>query len=281
MPKSGRAREIWKARESDDVRAARFAREAAEAQANTPPLSEAEYRLRSRRSVLVGGVAAMAGLAGWRLVQNQPDGRTIPSALRTAHEANEALWRRLHRDEHLAPTFDVSESSVLRVNGRHGLAQEEIDLDAWRLQVLGPDGGQIGEHDLADVQELPKVTWTVEHKCIEGWSHIVTWGGSSFSNFAELYRDEIGAPTSYVNLRTPDDGFFVSLDWASMMHPQTMLAWELQGEPLSFDHGAPLRLATPLKYGTKQIKRIGSIEFSNVRGEDFWEDRGYDWYAHL
>ena len=273
--------EIRRARETDEARAARFADEAAQAQTQTPALTEAEYHMRSRRSVLVGGVAALAGLASWRLVQNQPAGRTIPSALRDAHEANEALWRRLHRDDHLAPTFDPRESSELRINGRHGLDQEEIDLDAWRLQVLGPNGGQIGEHALADIQALPKVTWTVEHKCIEGWSHVVTWGGTSFSNFAELYRDEIGDPASYVNLRTPDDGFFVSLDWASMMHPQTMLAWELQGEPLSFAHGAPLRLATPLKYGTKQIKRIGSIEFSNVRGEDFWENRGYDWYSHL
>ena len=169
----------------------------------------------------------------------------------------------------------------MRVNGRHGLGEEEVDVDAWRLTVIGSRGEAIGEHTLTDIQALPKVEWTVEHKCVEGWSHVVTWGGTTFSNFAELYGAEIASPPKFVNLRTPDDGFFVSLDWATMMHPQTILAWELEGEPLTSDHGAPLRLATPLKYGTKQIKRIGSIEFSNTRGEDFWENRGYDWYAHL
>ena len=264
-------------RETDDQRAARFADETAAA----PTLSHAEYRTRSRRSVLVGGAAVLAGLAGWRWIQDQPTDNRIPAVLRDAHEANEALWRNLHRDDHLAPTFDPSESSLLRVNGRRGMDEEEIDLDAWRLQVKGKDGSTIGEHVLADIQALPKVEWTVEHKCIEGWSHVVTWRGTAFSNFAELYRTQIGDPPAFVNLRTPDDGYFVSLDWATMMHPQTVLAWELQGEPLSFDHGAPLRLATPLKYGIKQIKRIGSIEFSDQRGEDFWETRGYDWYAHL
>ena len=66
-----------------------------------------------------------------------------------------------------------------------------------------------------------------------------------------------------------------------MMHPQTFLAWELNGEPLTQLHGAPIRLATPLKYGIKQIKRIGRLEFSNVRGPDYWEIRGYDWYSGL
>ena len=66
-----------------------------------------------------------------------------------------------------------------------------------------------------------------------------------------------------------------------MMHPQTLLCYELQGEPLEQLHGAPLRLVTPLKYGTKQIKRIGSIAFTNEQPADYWAERGYDWYAAL
>ena len=67
----------------------------------------------------------------------------------------------------------------------------------------------------------------------------------------------------------------------SMMHPQTLLAWTLNGEPLTQEHGAPVRMSTPLKYGIKQIKRISRIEFSNTRGPDYWEIRGYDWYSGL
>ena len=85
----------------------------------------------------------------------------------------------------------------------------------------------------------------------------------------------------FVAMETPDGVYQVSLDMKSMMHPQTLLAWELNREPLDSDHGAPLRLATPLKYGIKQIKRVGQIQFSSERTIDYWEERGYDWWAGL
>ena len=122
---------------------------------------------------------------------------------------------------------------------------------------------------------------TVEHKCVEGWAHIVTWGGVVFRDFLEAFYPE-QADASYVGLSTPDGDFNVGLDMDSMMHPQTMLSLDLQREPLSGEHGAPVRLSTPLKYGTKQIKRIGTIQFSDTQPEnDYWTVRGYDWYAAL
>ena len=66
-----------------------------------------------------------------------------------------------------------------------------------------------------------------------------------------------------------------------MLHPQTLITWDMNREPLTSDHGAPIRLTTPLKYGIKQIKRIGRVQFSEERTLDYWEERGYDWYAGL
>jgi DMSO/TMAO reductase YedYZ molybdopterin-dependent catalytic subunit len=63
------------------------------------------------------------------------------------------------------------------------------------------------------------------------------------------------------------------------MHPQTLLVYEMNGAPLRPEHGAPLRLASPTKYGIKQIKRIGRIEFTAERPRDFWAESGYDWYS--
>jgi DMSO/TMAO reductase YedYZ molybdopterin-dependent catalytic subunit len=83
----------------------------------------------------------------------------------------------------------------------------------------------------------------------------------------------------YVSLATPDESYYVGWDMPSILHPQTLLAYEMNGAPLTMQHGAPLRLATATKYGIKQIKRIGRIEFTNVRPPDFWAERGYDWYA--
>ena len=63
------------------------------------------------------------------------------------------------------------------------------------------------------------------------------------------------------------------------LHPQTLLAYELNGEPLSPAHGAPQRLAIPVKYGIKNLKRIGTLRFADDRPADYWAEYGYDWYA--
>lgn len=83
----------------------------------------------------------------------------------------------------------------------------------------------------------------------------------------------------YVSLETPDDGYYVGLDMPSALHPQTLLCYEMNGQPLSPAHGAPLRLVIPVKYGIKNIKRIGTIRFTDQRPADYWAERGYDWYA--
>ena len=116
---------------------------------------------------------------------------------------------------------------------------------------------------------------TTELMCVEGWSEIVSWKGTRLSNIAPANAPE------YVSLKTPDQLYFVGLDLESALHPQTLLAWEMNGQPLTPEHGAPLRLVIPVKYGIKNIKRIGTIEFMAQRPKDYWYDRGYDWYAGL
>lgn len=271
--------------ETHDDRVARY--EALEN--DVPTLTEAELRLRTRRSVLTGGAAGLAGLASWRWVQGQPEVDRIPQVLRDTHEFNEAIWRRLYRPNKLAPTFDPSEATDIRVNGRHGGLENDapFDIANWQMRVVGPDGEELGRHVMEDdLLALPQTEMTVEHKCVEGWSNVVTWGGSRFSDFVEThYPQFIENPTAYVALETPpqniNNHFYVGLDRDSMMHPQTLLASRLNGEELSQPHGAPIRLTTPLKYGTKQIKRIGTITFTNERPADYWTERGYDWYAGL
>lgn len=262
--------------ESEEERAQHYAA----LDADAPVLDAAEYRTHSRRALLTGGVAALAAAGSYRWLLDRPDDGRANSVLRRGHEFNEALWRRLSRDGAMAPVFDRSESSVLRVNGRHGI-REEIDLDSWEMSVKGPDGSVLGTHVLSDITAFPKTEMTVEHKCVEGWSHVVTWGGTRFSEFAEQYSVQLGRLPRFVSLETPDGDYYVGMDIESMLHPQTLLTYELQGEPLSSLHGAPLRLTTPNKYGIKQIKRIGRIQFTDEQPEDYWASRGYDWYAQL
>jgi DMSO/TMAO reductase YedYZ molybdopterin-dependent catalytic subunit len=69
----------------------------------------------------------------------------------------------------------------------------------------------------------------------------------------------------YVGPSTPDGGYYVGLDTASALYPQALLVYEMGGQPLTPEHGAPLRLFTPVKYGVKNLKRVGSLNFIGRR----------------
>lgn len=84
-----------------------------------------------------------------------------------------------------------------------------------------------------------------------------------------------------MGLETPNGMYYVGLDMDSVLHPQTLLAYEMNDKPLTIDHGAPLRLIVPVKYGIKCLKRIGTIYFSNERPRDYWAEQGYDYYSGL
>ena len=169
---------------------------------------------------------------------------------------------------------------MLRVNGRIGMS-DDLDLEAWRLRVLGPDDEVLGVHTIDELRALPHHEMTIEHKCIEGWSQVTNWQGARFSDLLALHADRLPPDVSDVSLSTPDGAYYVSVDLATMRHPQTLLAYDNFGEPIADRNGAPLRLATPLKYGIKQLKRIGTVQFRRSAGGDYWGERGYDWYSGL
>ena len=260
--------------ETPDQRAARLRAEALDA----PTISEAAFQTRSRRSFLVAGVSALVGAVGWNYLALGPQDDGIPSVLRQGHRLNERLWQSLHSPGALAPTFARSASAMPRTNGRDGL-RGPIAPDAWTLRVLGPDGALLDVLDLDDLKRLPKVEMTTELKCIEGWSQVVTWGGPRFSDLAARYASRLPPNLPYVGLATPDGQYTVGMDRAAAMHPQTLLATEMQGQPLRPENGAPVRLATPLKYGVKSLKRVGTVRFMAERPRDFWAERGYDWHV--
>lgn len=245
---------------------------------DAPTIPVDEFRSRSRRSFLTGAVGLAGAWAGWRWLQDQPAEDGIPAPLRRQLQRNETVWDNLseHRS---APEFPASKAQDIRVNGHLGI-RTEIDPAAWTVRVEGPDGSTLDELDITTFQALPQRDMVIEHKCVEGWSTIVKWSGTRFSDFHERYADRVG-DVPYVAFETPDGLYYVGWDMSSLMHPQTMLAMKLNGELLTQDHGAPLRLATPNKYGIKTLKRIGVIRYHNERPPDYWAERGYDWYSGL
>ena len=243
----------------------------------------AEARRRSRRSFIGLGLAGLAGLGGWQWLTAQPDNSGIPHRLRRALDANGRFSQAYFKETRLAPEFARRRAKTPRVNGRVGLA-EALDPAAWRMRVQGYGTGKTQEFTLADIQALPRVEMTTELKCIEGWSTVVHWAGARLSDFLARYplATRSGQPADlapYVGLRTPDEKYYVGLDIASALHPQTLLCYEMNGQLLTAEHGAPLRLVTPLKYGIKHLKRIGTIAFADTRPKDYWAELGYDWDA--
>ena len=85
----------------------------------------------------------------------------------------------------------------------------------------------------------------------------------------------------YVGMVTPDGQYYVGVDMPSMLQPQTLLCYEMNGKPLPLDQGYPLRLIIPVKYGIKHLKRIGVMSFSNDKPKDYWAEQGYDYHAGL
>jgi DMSO/TMAO reductase YedYZ molybdopterin-dependent catalytic subunit len=128
---------------------------------------------------------------------------------------------------------------------------------------------------------LPKSEIVFEFKCIEGWSQVSWWGGVKFSDFVRHYGLQKETALDYVGLSTPDDQYYVGIDTPSALHPQTLLCYEMNGQPLPLRHGAPLRLIIPVKYGVKNLKCVGKMFFSNERPRDYWFERGYDYYCGL
>jgi len=136
---------------------------------------------------------------------------------------------------------------------------------------------------LDDVLGLPRRELVTQFKCIEGWSQIVHWAGAGMADFIEAYPPQLidGKEPRYVYMETPDGDYYTGYDLAVCRHPQTLLVTEMMGAPLMQFHGAPLRLHMPIKYGYKQIKRIGLIAYTNEKPDDYWTKLGYDWYAGL
>ena len=239
-----------------------------------------EIARRTRRSFIVMGAGAVAGAAGIAgLVSGAPEG-DIPPALRGVLGFNEKVARSaLYSNDHLAQTYPASAIGDQKVNGDVGI-DTDLDMAAWKLEVVPFHGGTPRILTMEDVKSLPRFEETIDFKCVEGWSTVSQFAGVRLSDFTAKFAP--GSETApCVGMRTPDEEYYVSIDAPSAMHPQTLLAWEMNGKPLTEGHGAPLRLVIPVKYGIKNIKRIGRIEYTEKPTPDYWEERGYDWYAGL
>ena len=200
--------------------------------------------------------------------------------LKTGLRFSDWTSSRLFRAGHLAPTFGVSDLTPF---DRFPLNSYEVDdpginLEKWVFTVSGAVR-KPGDYTLAQIQALPKVTQNTRHVCVEGWDVIGRFGGARLSDFLKMIGADPGA--RFVNVECADD-YYESLDWATAMHPQTLLCYEMYDRPLTREHGAPLRLSIPTKIGYKHAKYLTSLKVSRAAGRaGYWEDQGYSEFYGL
>ena len=243
--------------------------------------TDQQIRRKTIKAFIGFGVASLIPLGVWKWINSSPKLNNALAPLRKTLEFNERLTSKLLSDSHLAPSFPVSEAQKkVRVNGAVGL-MDAIEKD-YKVKI--ESGDMKFEVTLDELKALPKQEIVFEFKCIEGWSQIQHWGGVRFVDVMNQYK--IGQRDAenlykYVGMETPDDKYYVGVDMPSMVHPQTILAYEMNRKPLLKKHGSPLRLIIPVKYGYKSLKKIGVIKFSDTRPKDYWALFGYDYFAGL
>jgi DMSO/TMAO reductase YedYZ molybdopterin-dependent catalytic subunit len=257
-----------------------------------PPLNRRQLL---RRGALVG---AALGLSGCDRLSNAPQSRSILDAAENLTRfAQRAL---LAPREAFAPEYTAADLSPgFKPNGSvdpddpdYVKARDEQFVN-WKLDL----GGLVDKPmqiSLADLRQLPSRTQITRHDCVEGWSCIGKWKGAPLGPILDAAKLKPSA--RYIAFYCADtleqtlDGtgqYYETIDLVDAFHPQTILAYEMNDEPLPVSHGAPLRLRIERQLGYKMAKyvmRIEAIESFQKMGRGrggFWEDRGYEWYAGI
>ncbi|MCL1465367.1 molybdopterin-dependent oxidoreductase [Argonema galeatum] len=220
----------------------------------------------------------LSGLAGMGLLLESCGSSLFSDAVGNFSEPlNQKVEELLLHPNKPVPEFPVSaiEPDKLLINTFD--FTPAIDRATFRLKIDGEVNHPM-QLSLADIEKLPLTSMVIRHICVEGWAAIVQWGGVRLRDLVALTQPKAGV--RYVYFQSAD-GYYESWDLSSALHPQTLLAYQKNSQPLSVDNGAPLRLASPIKLGYKQSKWVTRITFLNdlLPEKGYWEDRGYEWFA--
>jgi DMSO/TMAO reductase YedYZ molybdopterin-dependent catalytic subunit len=249
---------------------------------------------RSRRRFLLRSLltASAAILAGCDRISRSS---WAPGLFRTGERANRAVQKALTPRNALAQEFSESDlSPEFRSNGTASPDDPEYQRLAatgfadWKLRVDGLVEAPT-QLSLSQLRSMKSRTQITRHDCVEGWSAIGKWTGVPLSEVLLLVRPQPTARYVVFHCADPmdEDGtrYYESVDMDDARHPQTILAYELNGQTLPIANGAPLRVRIERQLGYKMAKYLMRIElvaeFKHIGGGNggYWEDQGYEWYA--
>jgi DMSO/TMAO reductase YedYZ molybdopterin-dependent catalytic subunit len=223
-----------------------------------------------QRSLTLGGLTLLTGCA-------TDDQGSIDAALTSISRFNDRIQSLLFDPGRLAPTYpDSMISKAFPFNAYYGEEEiRDIDGEAWRLELSGMMADR-KSWTLAELYSLPQQSQVTRHICVEGWSAIGKWGGVPFSHFLRRVGADLSA--KYVGFKCADD-YYTSIDMATALHPQTLMALTYNDLPLPPRYGFPMKLRMPTKLGYKNPKHIQAIFVTNNYPGGYWEDQGYNWFG--
>jgi DMSO/TMAO reductase YedYZ molybdopterin-dependent catalytic subunit len=237
---------------------------------STPLAKSIERRLFLRQTLSVGALALLTGC-------DISDNDQVQRILRFMSRWNDRAQAFLFHREALAPTY--AESDVVRdfrYNAYFPVADvPKLSAADYRLELSGLIEDK-RPWSVEQLHALPQESQITRHICIEGWSMIGKWSGARLGDFLK----RVGADTSarYVGFQCAD-GYYGSIDMASALHPQTIMAFNFADETLPAKFGYPFKIRIPTKLGFKNPKWVTTMFVTNRFPGGFWEERGYNWFS--
>ena len=235
-----------------------------------PQLERIERRLFLKQGLSLGALTLLSGC-------NLKDDDAIDRLLWSVSKWNDRVQAKLFDPQKLAPTFSEAQiTTPFPFNAFYDESEAPVvDGESYALRLSGLIDDK-RPWNLRDLRALPQTSQITRHVCVEGWSAVGKWGGVPF----KLFLERIGADQSarYVGFRCADK-YSTSIDMATALHPQTLLALDFPGKPGETKYGFPVKLRVPTKLGFKNPKFVAEIFVTNDNPGGYWENLGYNWYS--
>lgn len=237
-----------------------------------PQLVRLQRRMFLRSSLSLGAVAMLSGCT-------LQDRDSVDKVLWAMSRWNDRVQGWLFSGTPLAPTYTRAQiTNPFPFNAFYPEYDvPDIDGSDYRLEVSGRVRDK-QPWSLEMLRKLPQAGQITRHVCIEGWSAIGEWSGVPLKTFLQHVGADLSA--RYVGFKCADR-YYSSLDMASALHPQTILALDYGSDPLPPRYGYPLKVRVPTKLGFKSPKHVAALFVTNENPGGYWEDQGYNWFSGL
>ena len=234
------------------------------------PILNLERRLFMKKTLTLGALSLLAGC-------DATDPSVTERILGAMSRWNDGVQAAIFNGNRLAPTYveaDITDPFPFNAYYAEAKAPEVAEV-GYALELSGLIANK-ESWTLERLRALPQVSQITRHICVEGWSAIGKWGGVPFGDFLRM----VGADTNarYVGFKCADN-YNSSIDMATALHPQTILALTFRDQVLPRKFGFPMKLRVPTKLGFKNPKHLMAVYVTNDYPGGFWEDQGYNWFS--